>query len=100
MYSKKRLRDALDNYTPRARLTLAGVSAAIILSVAGVAQAEPLTNSGTALLDAGNGSVVVSGNGSTGGCINWYNGGSAPTICPSSNAGTLSVEAGSTSPFV
>jgi hypothetical protein len=99
MYCKKKLRDAVNNYTPRAFLTLAGVSA-IILSAAGAAQAGQLTDLGTAILDAGNGSVVVSGNGTTGGCINWYNGGTAPTACPSASTGTLTVDAGSTSPFV
>jgi len=88
----------MNHYTPRVWLTLAGVSA-IILSAAGVAQAAKLTNSGTAILDAGNGAVDVSGNGVTTGCIDWYNGGSPPP-CPDSNTATLTVEAGSTSPFV
>jgi hypothetical protein len=97
MYRQKELPDAVNNYTPRAWLALAGVSA-IILSAAGVAQGAKLTDAGTAILDAGNGSVVVNGNGITSGCINWYNGGSPPP-CPSASTGTLTVDAGSTSPF-
>jgi hypothetical protein len=71
-----------------------------MLSAADFAQAAKLTTSGTAILDAGNGSVVVSGNGTTNGCMNWYNSGAAPTTCPSVSTGMLTVEAGSTSPFI
>jgi hypothetical protein len=98
MYRNKKLTDPMKHYTPRAWLTLAGVSA-IILSAAGIAQAAKLTDSGTAILDAGNGSVDVSGNGTTTGCIDWYNGGSPPP-CPNSGTATLTVDAGSTSPFI
>jgi hypothetical protein len=97
MYRETELRDPLHRYTPRIWLALVGASA-FILSAAGIAQAAALTNSGTAILDAGDGSVVVSGNGVTNGCINWFNSGSPPP-CPGSGGGTLSVEAGSTSPF-
>jgi len=99
MYRRNQIRDPIDRYTPRAWITLVGVSA-LMMSASGVAQATKLTNSGTAVLDAGNGSVVVSGNGTTSGCMNWYNSGSAPTTCPSASTGTLTVEAGSTSPFI
>ena len=71
----------------------------LILSAAGIVQASKLTNLGTAVLDAGNGSVVTSGNLTTNGCINWYNGGPAPVTCPSASTGILTVVAGSTSPF-
>jgi len=63
------------------------------------AAAGTLTSFGTAILQAGNGSVVVSGNGSTGGCIIWYNGGSPPTTCPTTGTGNLTVQGGSTAPF-
>jgi len=76
-----------------------GYDFTVLILSAGIAQAAKLTNSGTAILDAGNGSAVVSGNQVTSGCINWYNGGSPPP-CPSSSTGMLTVEAGSTSPFV
>jgi hypothetical protein len=76
------------------------VGATALLMTPGIAAADTITGLGTAILDAGNGAVVVSGNGTTGGCINWYNGGSPPTTCPTSAGGMFSVEAGSTSPFV
>jgi hypothetical protein len=69
MYRETELRDPLHSYTPRAWLTLVGASA-LILSAAGIAQATKVTNSGTAIPDAGNGSVVVNGNRITSGCIN------------------------------
>jgi hypothetical protein len=97
MYFKKRLREAMKSHNPRSGITLVGGST-LILYLAGFAQAERLTDLGTALLDAGNGSVVVSGNGTTVGCIDWYNGGSPPA-CPSASTGMLTVEGGSTSPF-
>jgi hypothetical protein len=54
---------------------------------------------GSAILDAGNGSVIVSGNGSTSGCINWYNT-TAPTTCPDvGGSGDFTVDGGSTAPF-
>ncbi|HEY3824622.1 MAG TPA: hypothetical protein VGL82_08690, partial [Bryobacteraceae bacterium] len=70
---------------PRSWLTLAGVGT-LIVSTAGFAAATPITSLGTGILDAGNGSVVVTGNGITSGCINWYNGGTAPTTCPDTGA--------------
>jgi hypothetical protein len=87
----------LRGYNFRPWLTVAGVSV-LVLSAAGIVQAAMLTNSGTAILVAGSGSAVVSGNQVTSGCINWYNGGTPPS-CPSASTGLLTVEAGSTSPF-
>jgi len=95
MYHRGKTGDASGHYTPSSRIIFVGISALILTTVA---HADKLTNSGTAILDAGNGSVVVSGNGITSGCINWYNGGSPPP-CPSSSMGMLTVDAGSTSPF-
>jgi hypothetical protein len=83
---------------PGTALRLAGISIAMV-STASFAGATGLTGFGSAILEAGNGSVVVSGNGTTGGCIIWYNGGSPPTTCPTTGAGNLTVEAGSTLPF-
>jgi len=97
MDCRKKKGDSIGRYTPRSRIIFFGISALILTTAA---QADKLTNSGTAILDAGNGSVVVSGNGTTNGCMNWYNTGSAPTACPSPSTGMLTVEAGSTSPFV
>jgi len=59
-----------------------------------------ITNAGTAILNAGNGSVVVTGGGQTSGCIDWYQG--APPSCPQSPGTTsnFSVQGGSTAPFV
>jgi len=67
---------------------------ALIALVPGLASALPITNLGTAILDAGNGDVVVSGNGMSGGCINWYNGCMPPATCPTAGGGTFTVEAG------
>jgi len=65
-----------------------------------MAGATPIQNLGTGSLDAGNGSVIVSGNGVTTGCINWYTT-TAPTLCPDTGAtGDLTVQGGSTAPFV
>lgn len=97
MHLKKTIRGAIKSRYARSLIALLGGST-LILCLAGFARAEKLTNLGTAILDAGNGSVVVSGNGSTSGCINWFNGGSPPP-CPSASTGMLTVEAGSTSPF-
>jgi hypothetical protein len=77
---------------------LAGISL-LVAATASLAGATGLTGFGTAVLEAGNGSVVVSGNGTTGGCIIWYNGGTPPNICPTSGTGNLSVQGGSTAPF-
>ncbi len=78
-----------------------GVSA-LILSAGGGAQAQKLTSAGTAILDAGNGSVVVSGDGVHSGCINWSSGVTPPAACtnpPTPGSGTLTVDPGSTAPF-
>jgi len=72
---------------------------AMIFLTARFAGASPITAFGSAILQAGNGSVVVSGNGTTGGCIIWYNGGIPPTTCPTSGTGNLTVQGGSTAPF-
>lgn len=99
MIRHKEVQEALKIYTPRPLLTLVGVSI-MILSTAGFASADFITRLGTGILDAGDGSVVVSGNGVTSGCINWYNGGTAPTTCPDvGGSASLTVEGGSTLPF-
>ncbi len=100
MIRHKEVQEALKIYTPRPFLTVVGVSI-MILSTAGFAGATPLTMGGTGILNAGDGSVVVSGNGTTSGCINWYNDGAVPTTCPDvGGTGSLTVEGGSTAPFV
>ncbi|HEY3826445.1 MAG TPA: hypothetical protein VGL82_17895 [Bryobacteraceae bacterium] len=82
----------------RTLLTVAGVPV-LIFSTAGVSAATPLLMMGSAILDAGNGSVIVSGNGTTSGCINWYNT-TAPTTCPDvGGTGDFTVNGGSTAPF-
>jgi hypothetical protein len=99
MIRHREIQEALKIYTPRPFLTLVGVSI-MILSTAGFAGASPITALGTGILDAGDGSVVVSGNGVTSGCINWYNAGPAPTTCPDvGGSASLTVEGGSTLPF-
>jgi hypothetical protein len=82
-------------YVPGVVLTLTGLTVSVF-STASIAGAAQIT--GTAILDAGNGSVLVTGSGATG-CINWYNGGPPPTTCPNSGSGTFSVQGGSTAPF-
>jgi len=82
----------------RGPLKVAGISI-VIAFTASLAGATGLTGFGSAVLEAGNGSVVVSGNGTTGGCIIWYNGGTPPTTCPTTGSGNLTVQAGSTAPF-
>lgn len=99
MICHKEVQEALKIYTPRPFLTIVGVSV-MILSTAGFAGASPITNLGTGILNAGDGSVVVSGNGTTSGCINWYNDGAVPTTCPDvGGEASLTVEGGSTAPF-
>jgi len=98
MIGTNQTKTAEASYTRRACAALGGFIGAISL-MATSAMAGPLTSYGTAILQAGNGSVVVSGNGTTGGCIIWYNGGSPPTACPTSGSGNLTVQAGSTLPF-
>jgi hypothetical protein len=63
-------------------------------------QAGFITSLGTATFNAGNGSVVVNGNGMTNGCIDWYNGNSAPS-CPQSPGTTanFTVNSPATTPF-
>jgi hypothetical protein len=71
-----------------------------LLAAPGAAKATLLTNFGTAVLDAGNGSVLVKGNGVTTGCIDWFNV-TAPSSCqPDGTTASLSVQGGSTAPFV
>jgi len=90
-------KDVFHYYFPGV-LKIAGIFTLIALT-ASLAGATALTGFGSAILEAGNGSVVVSGNGTTGGCIIWYNGGTPPTTCPTTGSGNLTVEAGSTAPF-
>jgi hypothetical protein len=100
MNHKEEPRKAAHEYTSRLWLTITAITT-LTLSAAGFAGASPITALGTGILDAGDGSVVVSGNGVTSGCINWYNGGTAPTTCPDpGGTGSLSVEGGSTTPFI
>ena len=78
--------------------TIAKLAIACV-SMASVSFATTLTGFGTAFLQAGNGSVVVSGNGATGGCIIWYNAGNPPNTCPTTGNGNLTVQGGSSAPF-
>jgi hypothetical protein len=72
----------------------------ILVAVGASGFATPLTNLGSANLNAGNGSVRVSGNGSTSGCIDWFSA-VAPTSCqPDGTTSTFSVNAPSSAPFV
>ena len=93
-----RTRDPIASYMPKNWFKFLGAGI-IILSTAGFAGASPITAFGSAILEAGDGSVVVSGNGATGGCIIWYNGGTPPNTCPTSGTGALTVQGGSTAPF-
>jgi len=100
MNCNREARDAISSFTSRMSVIIAGVPI-LILSAAGFARADTITALGTGILDAGNGSVIVSGNGVTSGCINWYNGGTAPTTCPDvGGTGSLTVQGGSTLPFM
>jgi hypothetical protein len=58
--------------------------------------ATPIT--GSAVLNAGNGTVLVSGNGVTNGCIIWSTGSSLPTACPTTGTGSFTVTAASSHP--
>jgi hypothetical protein len=99
MIHEKVVRDAWKVHSQRPWLTLAAVTT-LVFSTAGFVRADLITSLGTGILDAGNGSVIVSGNGVTSGCINWYNSGPAPTICPDTGGtGTLTVQGQSTTPF-
>ena len=73
----------------------------VALVSAGTASAQPITNLGTAVLNAGNGAVEVSGNGVTTGCIDWFNSLMGPMVCqPPGTTGSFSVQASSTAPFM
>jgi hypothetical protein len=72
----------------------------IVVAVSASGFATPLTNLGSATLNAGNGSVRVTGNGSTSGCIDWYSG-VAPSSCqPDGTTSTFTVNGPSTAPFI
>jgi len=74
--------------------------AAILFIMPIGASSALITNAGTAILNAGNGSVVVTGGGQTSGCIDWFN--NTVPSCPQPNGttATFSVQSGSSSaPF-
>ena len=76
-------------------LPIVGVSALLVSPNLTMAAAI----GGSAVLDNGNGTVLVSGNGVTSGCIIWSSGNNPPPpACPTSGAGTFTVEPGSTNP--
>lgn len=80
---------------------LVSVMCVALIGLSGSASAAPITNGGSAILNAGNGSVQVSGNGITSGCIDWYNTGLAPASCqPNGTTGSFSVEGSSSAPFL
>jgi hypothetical protein len=83
----------------RSLLALIALSTIVLLTT-GLAGATPITNIGTAILQAGNGSVIVSGNGTTGGCIIWFNGVEPADTCPTSGSGNFTVQGGSTDPYL
>src|SRR5437764_9173203 len=96
---QERFRKLSDTYWKPSGSTLANTC--IILDAIGTsAFATPLTNLGTATLNAGNGSVRVSGNGTSSGCIDWYSGVAPSTCQPDWTTSTFTVNAPSTSPFV
>jgi hypothetical protein len=71
-----------------------------VLTMVGTASAVPITNLGSAVVSAGNGSIFVTGNGVTSGCLDWFNV-AAPSGCqPSGTTATFSLQGGSTAPFV
>jgi len=71
----------------------------ILVTMSGMAWATPITNLGTGILNIGNGSVIVTGNGLTTGCIDFYNL-VAPATCQiDGTTSMLTVEGGSTAPF-
>lgn len=81
-------------------LTTALATAALYAALSQTAFATPLTTLGPATLNAGNGSVFVSGSGSGGGCIDWYNTQTPPPQCqPAGTMGTFSVEGPFAAPF-
>ena len=67
--------------------------AAALVLAPGFALADMITGSG--VLNIGNGTVTVSGNGVTSGCIIWS---PSPSTCPTSGSGSLTVESASSSP--
>jgi hypothetical protein len=72
--------------------------AAALLFLPALSMATSIT--GDAVLNAGNGTVLVSGNGATSGCIIWSTGGTPPpSTCPTSGNGTFTVGASSNPPF-
>lgn len=71
--------------------------AAALLFLPGLSMATSI--SGNAVLNAGNGTVLVSGNGETNGCIIWSTGTAAPpSECPTTGSGTFTVTAASSNP--
>jgi archaellum component FlaF (FlaF/FlaG flagellin family) len=80
--------------------TIAAITT-IVIGLSQTAFGAPITNLGSAMLNMGNGSVLVNGNGVTVGCIDWFNGTVPPTACaPGGTTGTFTVESPSTAPFV
>ena len=70
-------------------------AAAALLSLPCLSMATKITGN----LNAGNGTVLVSGNGSTSGCIIWSTGDTPPPpACPTTGGGTFTVEPSSTGP--
>ena len=92
------IKEAQTSNTRKYIATIAKLAIACV-SMASVSFATTLTGFGSAFLQAGNGSVVVSGNGATGGCIIWYNAGNPPNTCPTTGNGNLTVQGGSSAPF-
>lgn len=99
MENKVVLNLLVEKFSTRTQKTVAaGVLA--LLALTGSAFATPITNAGPALLNIGNGSIFVNGNGRTTGCLDWYNI-SAPGGCqPEGTTGTFTVQGGSSAPFV
>lgn len=76
-------------------------TAALCATISQTAFATPITTLGSAVLNAGNGSVQVSGSGAGGGCIDWYNTQTPPAGCqPNGTSGTFTVEGSSSAPFL
>ena len=74
----------------RTTIKVAALSAVLSIGTAGTAFADLISATLNAV-----GTVDVSGNGQTGGCINW----STATTCPTSGSGSYMVVAPSTAPF-
>jgi hypothetical protein len=75
----------------RTTIKIAALAAVLSIGTAGSAFADMISATLNAV-----GTVDVSGNGQTGGCINW----STSTTCPTSGSGSYTVVAPSTAPFV